>query len=566
MIEVFDRSGQPIRLGSEIGRGGEGAVFEVLAHPNLVAKLYHQPIDRGRASKISWMSGVRNDRLNGLTAWPIDLLLKRGGEALGFLMPRVAGYKDIHRLYSPKSRERDFPKADWRFLLHAAANTARAFAVIHETGCVIGDVNHGSVLVADNATVRVIDCDSFQVTANGHTYLCEVGVEDFTPPELQNRSLAGIVRQPNHDNFGLAVLIFRLLFMGKHPFAGRFLGTGQMPLSKAISQFRFVYGSRQVAIQMERPPGAPGLDIVGNVVGSLFEQAFAREMISSGRPSGREWGGALSEVEKQTIQCRMNEAHWYLRSLASCPWCAMEAATGATLFGFVPHPAPTGGMNLISFWQQVLAVQQPGPLPPLNQPVVRPSAAAIALGRKARIRHYAGPVGAISAVVLGLFVLPLPDLWFVLIGMGFGGYHLARMLVSESGELDKLKQRRDQAQSRWNNMQRTWNERAGTGAFEAKLHQLEHLKQELSGIPALRLRKLDQLKSQQRALQLARYLDNFEIETATIPGVGPGRKQTLELYGIETAADITPAKVAAVPGFGPVLSKNLQRWRKSLES
>jgi DNA-binding helix-hairpin-helix protein with protein kinase domain len=51
--------------------------------------------------------------------------------------------------------------------------------------------------------------------------------------------------------------------------------------------------------------------------------------------------------------------------------------------------------------------------------------------------------------------------------------------------------------------------------------------------------KLDQLRQNQRAIQLTAFLDQYEIQRAKIPGIGPGRKQTLQSYGIETAADLT---------------------------
>jgi len=70
-------------------------------------------------------------------------------------MPRITGCKDIHKLYSPKSRKSEFPAADFRFLLHVAANIARSFATVHQAHCVIGDVNHGSITVAANAWARI---------------------------------------------------------------------------------------------------------------------------------------------------------------------------------------------------------------------------------------------------------------------------------------------------------------------------------------------------------------------------------------------------------------------------
>ena len=45
--------------------------------------------------------------------------------------------------------------------------------------------------------------------------------------------------QADHDRFGLAVLIFHLLMMGRHPFSGVYLDKGDMPLEKAIREGRF---------------------------------------------------------------------------------------------------------------------------------------------------------------------------------------------------------------------------------------------------------------------------------------------------------------------------------------
>ena len=92
-------------------------------------------------------------------------------------------------------------------------NCAAAFDAIHSKSHVIGDVNQGNVLVSQRGTVFLIDCDSFQVSAHGKLFLCEVGVPQFTPPELQGRNFRGIQRTANHDRFGLALIIFHLLFM-----------------------------------------------------------------------------------------------------------------------------------------------------------------------------------------------------------------------------------------------------------------------------------------------------------------------------------------------------------------
>ena len=111
-----------------------------------------------------------------------------------------------------------FPNATWVFLIHIAENACRAFSTVHNHGHVVGDVNSKNLLVGSDGPVKFIDCDSFQVKHAGRVFPCSVGVDHFTPPELQGtRNLSRVVRTPNHDLFGLAVLIFELLFHGSAP-------------------------------------------------------------------------------------------------------------------------------------------------------------------------------------------------------------------------------------------------------------------------------------------------------------------------------------------------------------
>jgi DNA-binding helix-hairpin-helix protein with protein kinase domain len=330
---------------------------------------------RQKTEKLRLMVAMRNPRLEKLAAWPQGVLTRRSGEAIGLLMPKIADRKDVHYLYSPKSRRTVFMRADWRFLLRAAANTARAFRVVHEAGCVIGDVNHGSILVGQDATVRLIDCDSFQVISGNRQFLCEVGVETFTPPELQGKNFKHIVRTPCHDNFGLSVMIFLMLFMGRHPFVGRYIGQGEMPIARAIQEFRFAYGSRRALVQMEAPPHSPPLSIVGDNVAHLFERAFARETIQTGRPDASAWASALEALERRTKKCAAHPAHWYLSDLQSCPWCRIEGETGISLFPWIAQPTGAA-FNLEALWAQIRSIPHPGPAPSIQCTTPKPSESA----------------------------------------------------------------------------------------------------------------------------------------------------------------------------------------------
>ena len=99
-------------------------------------------------------------------------------------MPRLDGYKEIWCLYLPVERLKFFPKAGWKFQVRAAYNLAAAFDEVHKTGCVVGDVQLRNAHVSQKATVRLVDCDSFQVMVGGKPYLCEVGLPHYTSPRV----------------------------------------------------------------------------------------------------------------------------------------------------------------------------------------------------------------------------------------------------------------------------------------------------------------------------------------------------------------------------------------------
>ncbi len=259
-------------LGTEIARGGEGSVHLVPGEPGLLAKVWHEP-DPAKAAKVSLMTAhPAAEALDAVAAWPLFPVVLPGAGVRGFAMRRIEGHHGLHALYTPKSRRTAFPAARWPFLVRTALNLARAFEAVHAAGLVAGDINHSSVLVDRRATVTLIDCDSFQVESEARTFTCDVGVDAYTPPELQGSTLSGVVRTQAHDGFGLAVLIFQLLLLGRHPFSGVFGGRGEMTVVRAISECRFAYAGRR---DMAPPPGALPLSCVGPELGGLFERAFS---------------------------------------------------------------------------------------------------------------------------------------------------------------------------------------------------------------------------------------------------------------------------------------------------
>lgn len=569
---VYDSSG-PIGLGKLLGKGGEGAVYEISGTKDRVAKIYHQAPSSEKVAKLEAMLELKNERLTSLAAWPLDILRFSTGTPVGFIMPNVAGHKDIHCLYSPCSRKIEFPSADWRFLIRAAANTARAFGAIHEVFCVIGDVNPGNVRVSDKATVRLVDCDSFQITTGSHRFLCEVAQPLFVPPELQGKSFQhGVLRSPNHDNFGLAVFIFYLLFLGKHPFAGRFLGQGDMSVEQAIREFRFPFGRNHATFEMEPPPNCPPISIASKPLESLMERSFSPAGAhENARPSPREWVTALERLETQLKTCNFNPSHQYFNGLRECPWCRYEEATGAVFFNFVfatnisSPDLQIGRDDLASLWERVRAVPNPGPAPQLAiWDNIAASPELVAQGQGRRRRMIVG-YGLVISVFLALFLMKPEGSIIWMLG-AFFAWKTVETWVASIVDVKKLRLAMTSAESHWRDMKAIWDREASDECYVKQLRQLEHEGDLLRELPKVRQRRRQELERNCERDQRRRYLECAEIEKAEIRGIGPGRKAMLASYNIESAWDINETHILGVPGFGPLLARRLLVWRQEVDA
>ena len=562
---VFDAQGARVPLATKLGEGGEGVIYEVASPGNLVAKLYRAPLSAEKVAKLQAMADCRTERLLAIAAWPVGTLhATSGGAAQGFLMPRGRG-RDIHLLYSPKSRFTSFPNATWPFLLHAAANLARAFAVVHEHGHVVGDVNQGNSLVSDQATVTLIDCDSFQIAAGGTVFPCGVGTELFLAPELQGQPLGRVLRTVDHDSFSLAVLVFHLLFLGRHPFAGRYLGTGEMPIERAIRERRFAYGSAARTFQMEPPPNTLPMRAVSQEIQELFGQTFSTPAAAGARrPSPALWIEALDALSRQLTPCARNPAHHYYRELSHCPWCEIEDSVGISLFAVLvlPGPLPSAvAFEIHAIWAQIAAVPPPPRMPPPDPSAIRCRPSAVS--RREGWKRLAQIVLTGATLAAGFLVA----VRFAATA-GIILFWVAIRIIRErwGGGFQALEAEEATARRQWLQVQAVWQGEASDELFDAARHRLEKERQEYQDLPAARLRQLEELRTNLRGSQLRRFLDRHRIDRSNIVSISFGRIATLRSYGIETAADVTPAALAHAPGFGPVLTGRLLAWRRTIES
>jgi DNA-binding helix-hairpin-helix protein with protein kinase domain len=530
MNDLFLEAGRRIPLGKKINSGGEGEVYEVPAIGNdFAAKIYHKPLTLEKQDKLRAMVLRSDEGLKNIAAWPIATLHQHAyGPIKGFVMPKLVGYRPIHELYGPVHRKQFFPHADWAFLINAARNVAAAFETIHYHGHIIGDVNQGNIFVAANSTVKLIDCDSFQIAVTGKHHLCDVGVGNFIPPELQGRSLHAMQRTQNHDNFGLAILIFYLLMMGRHPFAGVYQGHGEDSIEKAIQEFRFAYGQNAKNKGMSPPPNTLPLSILPYTLSALFEGAFSEFGIKAEtRPSAKMWLQCLDSLKGQLRTCRQEPMHKYFGDLGNCPWCSLESRAAINFF----IPKTTGSQspnnfNLGQVWARIMAIGSPGPAPQIDP-------ASIHMTPK-----------------------PIPD---DLRGL-FGFFKFER----HKEERQRRQTALNIAQQNYNAINKVWRDEAGDVKFQRLLEELTHHRKEYASLDTSYSQEYQKLKTTIEIRQMTRFLNKFFISDHKIPKIGPTRKATLASFGIETAADISKHKITMLPGFGESYTRELLKWQAAI--
>ena len=137
-----------------------------------MAKVYHKrPLADDQVAKLQAMVSCWSSALETISAWPRSLLFDPiARKPCGILMTKMVGARPLHELYGTTNRRRHFPEVGWHHLVLAARNTAAAFQTLHSAGIVVGDVNQGNLLVDKQMCVRMIDCDSFQIT-NGEPHV-----------------------------------------------------------------------------------------------------------------------------------------------------------------------------------------------------------------------------------------------------------------------------------------------------------------------------------------------------------------------------------------------------------
>ena len=204
----------------------------------------------------------------------------------------------------------------------------------------IGDVNPSNILVSDDGSVMLIDCDSFQIPGPpGHQpYPCVVGSPEYTAPEISDFQRQ--FRSQDSDNFALAVLLYQLLGNGSHPYQGIDASPAEAVsnIRERIKEHRFAH-QPQGGLWRPTPGQVRSWRAMPEPVRTAFRQAFSPGASHIGRPSADAWASILEQNPNPTPVGEQQSAQPSLKASVVPPaW--QVGPQPAPLLKTAPLPVP----------------------------------------------------------------------------------------------------------------------------------------------------------------------------------------------------------------------------------
>lgn len=337
-LTVYTKSGQALALFETGKSGGEGKIYTIKGNPFNCAKIYYEKvITQELHDKIVAMTkNVPDDPTWSVIgyrsiAWPIEVVFfdSDAKRFAGYTMPYIDKkvFRESHLYYDPADRIREFGGTfTWKYLLTTAYNICSAVYAVHQKGHCVGDLRENNILVSPNALISLVDCDSFQIRdkETSRVFYTRVGTGEFLPPELHSINFKERdIDRLYADRFALAIIVFKFLMMGVHPYQSKGKEVEDTPSTEAkLLKGLFPY---EKDCPVKPPDYAPDYEIIPDKLKVLFKKCFVDgHKDPFERPTARQWLDAIAEELGQLKDCKVNKNHIYSGHLKSCPWCRLS--------------------------------------------------------------------------------------------------------------------------------------------------------------------------------------------------------------------------------------------------
>lgn len=566
-----DSSNSKIDLNKKLASAGEADIYFFNNQNKFLAKIYREKPSDNKRNKLHYILSNSFATLSNFTSVPLNLIFSSTtNDIVGFTMPFLSGVS-ILNIIQARERIKLFPENKWDFLIHIARNCCIGFDKLHSHSIVMGDVNESNILVNKNATINFIDFDSYQIKkSNNSFYTSDFGVALWTPPELQFKDLKGIVRNENHDSFGLALLIFKLLFMGYHPFAG-------IPIKKtnteeyvenAIANHRFAYSKYNYSLNVLPPLNSIDIDIVPNNIKELFERAFSTNGV---RPLPLEWIENLDKIKLNA--CQQDKNHLFSNHLKNCPWCRIMQNGGHAYF--LPKFDFRSNLNvdesIKQIWKEILmysngiTISYDGKI---NYTITNYKAVKISHAKFNKQNFVFANIYLI--LILTFFLTDVFNWGYSVFCVLFYLIFIGKF-VRNNKYFEELNQRKNNFKNKekefsdllnkYDSDLKTYNKIPSLYLAEisSKIDILKKSYYQYEQLSNFKAKIISDARRDMYSYELKNYLENILIRNYKITGIAEKRISLLESYGIESAFDVTDNM--NVPGIGYVNKTALLSWK-----
>ena len=332
---------EKVQLGELINKGGAaGKIYLDASHPGSVAKIFHNRnksatnrkkleamlLNRPNFPRITKdENGVERVQI----AWPDAILEDENGFCVGYLMPMINMSEAVsldHLMQKAIRAKLGLPEK-YAYRVFAAYNVAAMVAAMHKCGHYIVDLKPSNVSVyKDTMTVAMVDCDGFSIRGeNDNRYPAEFVSEEYIYPEGMDLGCEEMGEE--QDKFALAVIIFKLLNNGIHPFSGipRKNDEQMLTIQNRIEEYHYAYGLWPDTYQAPHPYSIH--EYFDKKTLELFERAFVKD---EERPTAKEWQEHLWGLMHNLKPCKKNPNHFYFTA-KGCGLCVAEEKFKGTL-------------------------------------------------------------------------------------------------------------------------------------------------------------------------------------------------------------------------------------------
>ena len=343
------------KLGELLNKGGAaGKIYRDVIHPGLVAKIFH---DRSKShTNRQKLEAMLHNRPNippivydGKTyvqiAWPEAVLEDDDGFCVGYLMPLINMNEavSLDHLMQKAVRKKLGLSESYSNRLYAAYNVASMVAALHKCGHYIVDLKPANVSVyKENMIVAMFDCDGFSIKGEKGRYPAEFVSEEYIYPEGMQQNCEEMGEE--QDKFALAVIIFKLLNNGIHPFSGtpRKSGSEMLTIQTRIEQYHYAYGLWPDSYQAPNPYSIH--NYFDKKTLELFDRAFLK---GQKRPSAKEWQEHMEYLFRNLKTCKQNPDHVYFTSRKQEKRLKFIKLNKLTLAGIVLYLLFFGSLSFI---------------------------------------------------------------------------------------------------------------------------------------------------------------------------------------------------------------------------